>query len=56
MHADLMLLYLLYLWIMISTKKAGQNCFQSHYHLLLGIILVYLNIIQSGQPSVDTFY
>ena len=28
--------------------EAEQNCYQSHYHLVI------LNIVQSGQPSVDT--
>ena len=43
MHADLTLLYLLYLWIMTDFHeevKADQDCCQSHYYLLLGVILV----------------
>ena len=41
MHVDLMLLYLLYLWIMIHEEvKAEQNCCKSHYNLLVGVILV----------------
>ena len=36
--------------------KAWPNCCQSHYHLLVGVILVQVNIIQSEQPLVDTFY
>ena len=47
MHADLMVLYLLYLWIMTDLHKVkdGQNICQSHYHLLLRVILVQLNIV-----------
>ena len=51
MHADLMLLQLSapgYLWIMTDFHeevKAGQTSCQSHYYLLLWVILVQLNIV-----------
>ena len=42
MHADLMLLYLLYLSLddFHEEVQAGKNYCQSHYHLLAGAILV----------------
>ena len=58
MYADIMLLRISALPLnhdFHEEEKLGQNCCQSHYHLLLGVILVQLTVAQSGQPSVDTF-
>ena len=40
MHADLMVLYLLYLHDFHKEVKLWQNCCQSYYYLVLGVILV----------------
>ena len=58
MYADVMLLRISALSLnhyFHKEEKLEQTCCQSHYHLLLGVILVQLTVALSGQPSVDTF-